>query len=439
MESLYLSNILNFNNGSLVYFYLSLLYLFGFSKYIKVYSNYNINKIDNKMIKIVNIFISFILLVLLFIRGVVPSLKLILLIITFIIYNKFIFLLDFQQSLLISTLYYFFCFISVKIFSIFFKPEMTSWSIKGIFLLVIYHVMVLTVFIMSMYVFLIPMMKNRVLSEIIYPLDRKTWILYIILIYNLISIPVLNLVFDCSPLIDNMFFVKIFFILEILYIFYITYFFNIRFIDRRINNENEKDILIDDLILSSSARYEDKKIKNMNESIRIYSSVMKTNINENENNYIYERVQNLLDNFYKNYHTPDDILNEIMSEKTMMCEELGIVFLSNLIKVDTLGIDETQRKFYYTILSLMIDIFVISLYNQKIEDKYIMVNIIKFGQGLSLQITHNYSLDKNIMYDKNKILRSDKYKYLDMIVRQNNGRIKINTCDNKMNLVVMCK
>ena len=87
----------------------------------------------------------------------------------------------------------------------------------------------------------------------------------------------------------------------------------------------------------------------------------------------------------------------------------------------------------------MTDIIIIYSNRQTIKEKYIITNIIDFSDNIYLQITANTNKYKNIIdkiIDKNKIMRSNKYKYLNILVKQLGKKIKLNISDEKLNFII---
>lgn len=424
MNSFYLHKILKFSNLNIVYFYLSVIYLLFFSN----------NIIKKKLkTKVLDLFIIVFLFFITCNNLIDSSYKLILLIIFFIFYNYQISYLTLKPSIIISFLYWYFDFDIVSIVSIIIKTDNLIPSC-------LYHILILIIFIFNINILLIPIIKKDIITKMSFPVNYKEYLFFSLFIISLFIFFILIFLFNISSISFDLIKARyILFLLNLSYVFYYI-FFSISNSDDKNIEENFKESLDNDLILSSSAKQEDHIIKKINYYTRLYSCVMKSNTADPVDNYIYTTLNNLLNSFYHEYYTTDDIFNQIMSEKNLICDSLDIVFLLNIIKVDTSKVEKNKLKIYHTVLYLITDIVIIYLNRQTIKEKYIVVNIIDFSEKIYIQITSNKSMQNNNIInkiiDKNKIMRSDKYKYLNILVKNLGKKIKLNISDEKLNFII---
>lgn len=441
------------SNINIYYLFFSVVYLWTVSKKI----NFNeFSRKSNFKLAIYNIFSVFVFLSIVFFRWLNESLKLLILFLITLLYNIYIKKFKLNAALIISCIYWNFSYIHILV-----NVLIGDWtvnifknSIYRQYYLILLQIILLVVFVLAIYFCLFLIMKDNILLEVAYPDDKKKMILTFVFYIFLI----------CCLLVDTFFYsFKIFnikilnsvYMVMLLYIFYYIFLLISKLDMVKFPGLIKKE-LESDLILNASAKREDRLIKEINSLTRKYSSVMKSDVLsyfDPADNEIYHSLQKALNSFYCEYYTNDDILNEIMSEKSLTCSELGMIFFSNIIKVDTSTLDAHLRKKYYAILSLAIDFVIVnSVAQEKTKnmlksttknnteknniEKYIIVDIINFSKSLSLQITASNYI-KNKIWNKNRLIKSKEYQILSRLVGVFAGKLRFAMTDETLSLVVV--
>ena len=446
MAKLIFCNMWEIVNIKISYCFLVCIYLFIFSPNIKNYCEvrkwYNIKDVtvNTGMLLILNI-------VIFNINNIHLEVQIFLLMLCLVFYNKFVLLQNFKLAMLTTGLYWGLAAVPILTFS-FFRITYSTDIVEFIIVCALKYLLAITFFVTILFRVIVPVVKNGMFLKICYPKNKFLLFLYWLLLTMLTSIPmyVCFLQNKCEQNSGMFFLLKSLCLLMVICLLFLIYLIIIKLQKYKII-EDLQEALIDDSLLTFSAAKEEKLIKNINAKARLYSCQAKAYILKNElekiteSNELYCSLKRDLQNFYIEYFTGDDVINNIFSEKYLICDWLNIKFLVNVAMVDINNVELEKLRYLYTILSTSIDIAIISINTLNSSNKSLKVNILNFGKFSSIEIIGS-NKETNVehpMFIKNKILNSNKYQYLYYMVKKFKGKIFLKVTTKGLQLIINCE
>lgn len=446
MARLILCNMYEIINIKISYCLLVCIYLFIFSPQIKRYSDQE--KLGNLQDVIVNLIVLLVFNITIFSNNICVELQMFLLMLWLVFYNKFILLQNFKLSMLTSSLYWGLGGIPALMF-LFVKVTYATTLIECIIIFILKYLLSLTFFIIVLYRVIIPVIRNGILLKICYPKNRFLLVSYWLLLAVLAAIPVYVYFLHNNHDVNNYMHIVLesLCLVTIISLLVLIYFLITRLQQHKVI-EDLKEMLVYECILVFSAAKEERLIKNISTKARAYSCQTKACILRDELETVTEdcelycSLKKDLSDFYKEYSTGDDVIDNILSKKYLICNILDIELI---VKTAMLGDDNVELeklKNLYAIFSTSIDVVIVDMCNLNSNDKNLTINILNFGKNTSVEIVWHRGKEINVtdqMFIKNKIFGSNKYQYLYYMVKKLKGRIFLKANSKGFRLIITCE